>query len=217
MDRLGAKFSKFVVLTQGNKNEWKSLHNLEVIANPLSFYPKASSSLDNKLVICVGKIGYQKGQDLLIKAWDEVHAQCPDWQLHLYGKENLDYLNTNELTKQVYFFPPVKNIEAKYLESAIYVMASRFEGFGMVLIEAMACGVPCVAFDCNYGPSDIISDGMDGYLVENGNIKALSEKLIALIQNKELRQEFGAKAKQNVAQYQIESIAQQWYQLFKSL
>ena len=217
MEKLGQSFSKFIVLTEGNKNEWPSLPNLEVISNPLSFYPEQSSLLDSKTVICVGKISYQKGQDLLVKAWESVFAKHPDWQLHLYGKENIEVLDTNVLDKNILHFPPVKDIEKKYLKSSIYVMSSRFEGFGMVLIEAMACGVPCVSFDCDYGPSDIISTGNDGFVVEKANTNQLAEKIILLIENSDLRQAMGQQAKQNVIAYAPSIIAEKWHQLFISL
>src|SRR5690606_8962207 len=92
MEFLGKKFDRFIVLTEKNKNEWKSLKNMQVIVNPLSFTSDSFSNLDNKKVICVGKISYQKGQDILIKAWESVYESHPDWELHLYGKENLDFL-----------------------------------------------------------------------------------------------------------------------------
>lgn len=217
MEKLAHSYSSFVVLTDGNKKEWKSLKNLEVVANPLSFYSDISSTCKNKTVICVGKISYQKGQDILVKAWQLVNQQFPDWQLHLYGKENLEVLDTNNLSGNVHFFLPEKNIEQKYLESSIYVMSSRFEGFGMVLTEAMACGVPCVSFDCNYGPSDIIQHGIDGLIVENKNLNQLAEAIIELIEDQIKRTEMGSKAKQNVSRYNIENIAKQWDHLFKSL
>lgn len=217
MEKLARNFSKFVVLTQGNKKEWTSLRNIEVIANPLSFYPSQSSDLNSKIVICVGKIAYQKGQDILVRAWEKVHQHHPDWQLHLYGKENLKFLNTNSLDHNIHFFPPTKDIMDKYLESAVYVMSSRFEGFGMVLIEAMACGVPCVSFNCDYGPSDIITDGEDGYIVKKENEQELAEKLSILIKDENKRIRFGKKAKENVRPYNVENIVAQWDQLFKKL
>lgn len=217
MESLGKSFSKFVVLTEGNKNEWPSLNNLEVISNPLSFYPEESSTLENKTVICVGRFCHQKGQTELIKIWEKIHLKFPDWELHLYGKENLDYLDTRNLKNNISHFPPVKDIESKYLDSSIYVMPSQFEGFGMVLIEAMACGVPCVSFDCDYGPSDIITDSEDGYLVPLNDIDAFVNRLSELMSDETRRKNFGKKAKQSVKTFQVESIVKQWDDLFKTL
>lgn len=218
MEKLAKKFSRFIVLSEGNKKEWTSLTNMEVIPNPLSFYPAQSSFLDQKKVICVGKISYQKGQDLLVKAWDKVWQKHPGWKLELYGKSDDGYLNTDKLKqKNILHFPPEKNIMEKYLDSSIYVMSSRFEGFGMVLIEAMACGVPCISFDCDYGPSDIIINNQDGLLVEKENVDKLADNLLLLIEDRELRQQFGKRAKINVQRFEQNSIAQKWDDLFKRL
>lgn len=218
MEKLGKSFSKFIVLTEGNKKEWKSLANLEVIPNPLSFYPEESSSLQQKTIICVGKISYQKGQDLLLKAWDIVWQKYPAWKLELYGRSDRRFVDAAEKKlKNIYIFPPDKNIMHKYLDSSIYVMSSRFEGFGMVLIEAMSCGVPCISFDCNYGPADIIQDQKDGLLIQNGNVEALADNILLLIENEELRRKMGLLAKRNVERFAPEIVLQQWDFLFKKL
>ena len=222
MDILGSNFSKFVVLTAGNLNEWKSLNNTMVIPNPLSFYSESASSLKNKKIIAVGKQSYQKGYDLLLKAWEIVLQQFPDWQLEIYGRKEpkckLDELAQKlNVTDNVTFFSPEKNIQQKYLEASIYVMSSRFEGFGMVLIEAMASGLPCVSFDCNYGPSDIIKNKVDGFVINNGNIEELSIGILKLISDEKMRIYMGLNAKENVKRYLPENIVAQWDQLFKEL
>lgn len=217
MDKLASRFSKFVVLTEGNKKEWQTLNNIIVIANPLSFFPDRSANLDNKVVLCVGKISYQKGQDILVRAWEKVHEKYPNWQLHLYGSENLEILDTRALSNNVHFFLPEKDIKGKYLESSVYVMSSRYEGFGMVLIEAMACGLPVVSFNCPSGPRDIISHQEDGFLIENQNSEAFSQAIIELIQNIELRKKMGANARIKSQNYKIESIMKLWESLFGEL
>ena len=113
--------------------------------------------------------------------------------------------------------PTVSNIVDKYCESSIFALSSRFEGFGMVIIEAMACGVPPVSFTCPCGPRDIISDGKDGLLVEDGNIEQLAEKISYLIENEDIRKKMGKQARMDVQRFRIENIAEQWKQLFESL
>jgi glycosyltransferase involved in cell wall biosynthesis len=221
MTFLGKKFDKFVLLTNDNRQEWQ-LDNLVVISNPLSFYPDQSSSLDQRKVIAVGKQSYQKGYDRLLTAWKMIHEKHAEWELDIYGKYDARQ-KLSEMAKalgvreSVNFFEPVKDIEAKFLDSAIFVLPSRFEGFGMVLIEAMACGVPCVSFDCPCGPADIVKSNEDGFLVENGNIPEFAEKVMTLIGNDMLRNDMGQKAKENVKRYLPDFIVPQWDELFKSL
>jgi glycosyltransferase involved in cell wall biosynthesis len=214
-------FKKMVVLTPSNINEWKG-DGVIAIANPLSFYPKESSSLQNKSVIVVGSHSYNKGYDLLLSAWQKIAQKYPNWTLNIYGK--LDTENTfvalatkMNVSDSVHFHSPVSDIEAAYRQSSIMVLSSRSEGFGMVLIEAMACGLPCVSFDCPSGPRDIIEDGKDGFLVPNGNIQKLADKILFLMENKDIRIEMGKTAKENAKRFLPEQIVSQWDNLFQEL
>lgn len=223
MDLGAFMFDRFIVLTKGNQNEWR-IQNMEVIPNPLSFYPKEDnlSKLSNKKVLAVGKQSYQKGYDRLLKSWKQVVQNHPEWHLDIYGtidkNQKLDLLaNTLEITANVHFHQPKKNIAEAYQEASIYVMSSRYEGFGMVLTEAMSYGVPCISFDCPYGPSDIIKQQEDGLLIENGNIDGLAQAITTLIDNDQTRMQMGRKARANVKRYDITSIALQWDHLFKTL
>lgn len=221
MNFLAETYSRFVVLTKGNTQEWQ-INNIEIIPNPLTFYPEQSSSLTNKKVIAVGKQSYQKGYDRLLQSWQIVHENFKEWNLEIYGKKD-EFLQLELLAKKlgidknVFFFDADKNIQQKYLESSIYVMSSRFEGFGMVLIEAMACGVPCVSFDCPHGPSDIIVNNDDGFLVDNNDVQLLAQRLMQLIEDESLRKKLGNKAKQNVKRFLPKIIMEQWDDLFKKL
>ncbi|MEC5157866.1 glycosyltransferase family 4 protein [Chryseobacterium sp. MP_3.2] len=216
---LGKRFSKIVLLTEGNKKEW-SVKNLVIIPNSLPFASSAVSTLQNKRIIAVGSFSYNKGYDLLLQIWKDVAPDFPEWELNIYGSrtnENLQLAATHLKLKNVHFHDPVRNIAEKYLESSIMVLPSRSEGFGMVLIEAMNCGLPVISFDCPNGPKDIITEGEDGFLIKNGNIESFAEKLRTLMESEELRQKMGAAARLNSLKYHPNEIVTQWDQLFKSL
>lgn len=215
------KFNKFIVLTDDNLKEWK-LNNIMVIENPLSFQPQNSSKLKNKKVLVVGRHCFQKGYDRLLKSWQIITKKHPDWHLDIYGKFQEDNYYQNlasnlNLSKNVSFFKPVKNIGEKYEEASIYAMSSRFEGFGMVLIEAMAYGVPCVSFNCPCGPKGIITEGKDGYLVQNGDIRGFADKIMRLISNDEERLRMGNEAKAKAKLYLPEYVVPKWHDLFTEL
>lgn len=217
MDIGSRLYNRFVVLTNENKKQWNG-KNVVVIPNPLSFYPDIVSKLNTPRIIAVGKVSCQKGYDRLLAAWLLIKDKYPEWHIDIFGTSTPnDPLHEQVKGTRIHINAPVKDIQHEYLTSSIYVLPSRFEGFGMVLIEAMACGVPCVAFDCPCGPSDIIRDGEDGLLVENGNIEGFAQKLSLLIENENLRKEMGEKARINVQRYNINTIAQQWDKLFRNL
>lgn len=188
-----------------------------MIPNPLSNYDDRVSSLNAKQVIAAGRYMPQKGFDLLITAWRLVSDRHPDWLLRIYGdgmrEELQQQIDRLKLQENCILEHTVTNIVDKYCESSIFVLSSRYEGFGMVLVEAMACGVPPVSFACPCGPKDIISDGEDGFLVENGNVFALAEKICRLIEDEKLRKRMGALARINVKRFEIDRVASDWKQL----
>lgn len=219
MEVLAKNYDRFVVLTQGNTSEW-NLKNSTIIPNPLSFYPQRVASLENKTVIAVGKHTFQKGFDRLLQSWQLVNKSHPDWQLAIYGTidptQELEVLAEKlGIQNSVQFFPPNKDIQNQYLEASIFVLSSRFEGFGMVLIEAMACGVPCVSFDCPHGPSDIINNAQDGFLVQNGDTAAFATRINQLIEDELMRKKMGANARENVKRFMPENVVKHWDELFK--
>lgn len=212
------QLDKFVVLCNEDKEQYPELNNVCAISNPLSFFPEHITGTPLKQVLAVGRYEPQKGFDLLLQAWQQVQRKHTDYRLAIYGAgDPTPYRRQAQELKienSCQFNAPVDNIAEKYMESEIFVLSSRFEGFGMVITEAMSCGIPSVSFACPCGPKDIIDDNEDGFLVENGNIDKLAEKICYLIEHPETRHQMGVRARNNARRFRLENIMQQWEQLF---
>lgn len=148
--------------------------------------------------------------------------ELENWTLDIYGQgDQTDYRRLMaELgidSNRCHLNGPVEDVVKAYQESSIFVLSSRFEGFGMVLIEAMACGLPVVSFDCPAGPDEIITDGVDGLLVPSGDLHALAEKLMVLMTDENLRRRLGQQARQTAQRYEMTTIANQWIALFEKV
>ena len=222
MDRLVGQLDALVLLTQHDADSWSGLTKTVVIPNSLPFFPDKPSICNQKQVIFVGRLNEQKGLEYLIETWKRVHQKHKDWILQIYGDGEqrdllLHLIREAKLEDAVVVNHSTRQIMDKYLESSIFLLTSRFEGFGMVLIEAMACGVPVVSFDCPWGPADIIKNGEDGFLVEYLNTTEAAEKVVQLIESPELRMKMSIRARENVQRYSRNTVMKQWIELFYSL
>ena len=161
-EKLVRKFDRFVVLTEEDAQMWGDIPGMRVIPNAANFIADKYSDCSAKRVIAVGRLDYQKGFDRLIMAWEKVHEIIQDWRLDIFGQgEWKDILqkmiDERGLQDCIKLNAPTKNIGAEYANSSMLVMSSNYEGFPMVMIEAMACGLPVVSFDFKCGPRDIIN------------------------------------------------------------
>lgn len=222
MDKRVCELDALVVLTKQHIPDWPKEVPVYAIPNALPFYPDVVSTCENHRAIIVGRYTEAKGYDYMIEAWRIIHQKHPDWTIHTFamGEDEEKVrakIHSYGLQDTIIMNPPTDNIMEEYLNSSICVVSSVFEGFSMVLIEAMACGLPCVSFDCPYGPRNIIKDGEDGYLIEYLNIQALADGICKLIEDKELRKSMGRKGRGNVLRFSREKVMQQWVDLFESL
>jgi glycosyltransferase involved in cell wall biosynthesis len=216
------RLDRFVVLTHEDKAAWKELYNVVAIHNPVSFDEIPQSTLSAKRVISVGRYAYQKGFDMLLQAWKQVEEQCPEWRLDVFGdgdrspyEKQMDQLGIDR--SRCRLNAPTTTIQQEYLNSSVFVVSSRFEGLSMAMLEAVAYGLPLVSFACPCGPRDVVSDGVEGLLVENGNVGQLAEKLVFLLRHAEERKRMGEAARQKSQAFRMENLAREWRKLFESL
>lgn len=223
-ERIVRRFDKFVVLTNEDKGYWGDLPNIEVIPNAAIHVSKNYSEVKNKRVIAVGRLDYQKGFDRLIQAWKLVQytGQFTDWKLDIFGqgewREMLQQMIDEQgLQNTAKINPPTNAILNEYVHSSLLVMSSNYEGFGMVLVEAMSCGVPVISFDCKCGPKDIIQTGINGLLVPNGDIQALADAMMKVMEDEAYRKMLSQNARKVVDTYSEQAVMSQWIRLFTSI
>ncbi|GHS97413.1 glycosyl transferase [Bacteroidia bacterium] len=219
---LANKYDHIVVLTERDKQLWDGGDRFTVIPNPLSFQTNKTALLENKVIVSMGRLVYPKGYSYLIDAFSLVESKHPDWQLHIYGdglqKETFqNQINSLSLQDKIWLKKPEADVESIMLNASLFVLPSLYDGFGLVLTEAMVCGLPCIAFDSECGPSEIIREGEDGFLVELKNANQLAEKMDLLMSDTALRKAMGKQAKENIVRYESGKIMQFWQNYFKKL
>lgn len=212
-----SRFDRFVTLTEEDKSYWEADYaraglksNIVCIPNARTFTFESPAPLTGHQVLAAGRFSHQKGFDMLLRAWEKMDTE--GWTLRIAGGGDIPgNLPANVIAG------PSEDMKKEYLDSSVFVLSSRYEGFGMVLVEAQAAGVPMVSFDCKCGPSEIITDGEDGFLVRTGDIDALAEKVQVLMRDGQLRQRMGAAAFRNSARFDEAGIMSSWTELFKEL
>lgn len=219
-EKLVRQFDRFVVLTEEDRGYWGDLCNMQVIPNARTYTFEKPATLTNKVVMAVGRYDYQKGFDRLIDAWAIVCSKFVDWKLEIIGDGNLrsDMLKQIEskgLNEQIILKRiPANEMKEAYMNASIFVLSSRYEGLPMVLLEAQAAGLPIVSFACKCGPKDVVKDGIDGYLVEEGDVNALASRLISLMDDEITRKKMGFVAFSRSDRYAEESVMAKWVDLF---
>ena len=216
------KLGKLVVLTPDAASEWTEVKNIIMIPDPLPIKVESCSTRSSKRVITIGRYSYEKGYDLLLKVWSIVEKKLSDWQLDIFAMGDptpyvkmMDDLSIDK--KRCHLNSSVVDVEDEYMKSSILVQPSRTEGFGLVIVEAMSCGLPVVSFDCENGPRSVITNGEDGFLIPPFDVEMFANSLMRLMSDDDLRKSMGEKGKQNSQRYDIDIVGQQWKQLFDEL
>ncbi|PEC84382.1 hypothetical protein COK00_16370 [Bacillus cereus] len=212
------KLDALTCLTDSEINDYEQLLkgskvDLYKIENATDI-PKETAKLDKKVVIAAGRYAHEKGFDLLIPAFANVIKKHPDWKLKIFGSGVEEEVLREKIFEEkaynnIFLMQKTNNIIDEMRNSSIYALSSRYESFGMVIIEAMSVGVPCVGFACT-GPREVITHKEDGILVEEGNLEELANSLMMLIESEELRKEYGRMARKNVEKYTFNVVGGKW-------
>ena len=220
--KVARRFDRFVVLTEEDKAYWGEMENLMVIPNARTFTTDSPAALLHKRVIAVGRYSYQKGLDRLLSAWKLVTDRVDGWTLHLVGDGEL----REELKQQcarlgiqqsVVLGRAVTDMPSVYAGASVLALSSHYEGLPMVLLEAQAAGLPIVSFACKCGPKDVVTDGVDGFLVEEGDVEGLADRLETVMKDDDLRKNMGSAAYRNSSRFDVESVMKRWTALFEEL
>ncbi|AXT49824.1 glycosyltransferase family 4 protein [Aquimarina sp. BL5] len=221
-DYVESKYDTLVILNKDESNYYKS-NNTVVIPNPLTFYPDKKAELSSNKVITAGRIAAVKGYDILIDIWKEIAKIRKDWQLFIFGSGEERYVNMLQdkieeacIQDTIKLMGSTNKIKEEMLQSSIFVMTSHNECFPLVLLEAQACGLPIVSFDCPYGPRNII-DKETGVLVELHDNSSFVYQLNELMDNREVMQKMGVNARKNAEKYQLDAVMNLWQKMFNDL
>jgi glycosyltransferase involved in cell wall biosynthesis len=215
-----------VCLTERDAAEYGALlgegARVLAIPNGIPDLSRHRADPDAKVVVAAGRLSRRKGFDRLLSAWARVAPGFPGWRLEIYGggeqeaplRGQIERLGL-EGSAQLMGFS--RRVHARMARASVYAMTSRREGLPMVLLEAMAIGLPAVAYDCPTGPRDLIADGVDGYVVRDGDEAALAGRLAALMDDPEARRRMGEAARAKAAEYDVTRLAERWEALFTDL
>lgn len=224
---LNGKIHRLVVLTQADVKAYAEYEKefpkdfVCQIYNPSPIQTEAyMPHLSNKVLAC-GRLANQKGFDLLLEAWREVEQQNSEWHLEIvgdgYSRKELEQQIKDYNLQRVTISHFTNKVKEKYAEAGVFVFSSRYEGLGLVLLEAESMSLPLVSFDCPCGPREIVRNGYNGYLAEPENSHDLAEKLLAVMTDNKLREQMGRNAFEASRQFCTDSIMDQWERLINDV
>ncbi|MGV8947456.1 MAG: glycosyltransferase family 4 protein [Lutibacter sp.] len=221
-DYIETKFTRLVILNEDERGFYKS-ENISVIPNPAEL-DNNECSLEKKTIISAGRISYQKNFEDLIEIGRNIFCEFPEWELHIYGddysgkqKSLQKSIDNYNLKKYILFKGTTSDLKKTFLDYSIYVMTSNHETFPMVLLEALSVGLPIVSYDCPTGPSRIITDNEDSFLIPYKNLDIFTTQLKTLMADESLRIKMGCAGRRNVQRFAIDKVMQQWQDLFAQL
>ncbi len=223
--RLAVKYAHKIVVQGDNDRQsylskYSGRENIECIYNSSSFDISNNASMDSKVIISAGRYTFEKGFDMLIEVWNKIYEKIPDWELRIFGdgdqRESLQALIDKYNIPNIELCGFTNNLAQEMDKASIYALTSRFEGFGMVLVEAQSRGLPIVSFDIKQGPNLIIDNGVNGFLVDAYDTDMFAQKLLQLTQDTELWNSFSKNSQKDLWRFDIEVITDKWQSIVES-
>lgn len=214
-----------VSLTENDAQHWRNhSDNVVVIPNPVTFYPNLIDDIPKEegRIICVGRLNDQKRIDRLVSAFSKIAGNYPQWHVDVFGEGDKKIaiqtqISSLNLQDRIILHEPTRSIYDEYKKSQFLVLSSAYEGRPLVLIEAMACGIPCVSFNCPSGPAEIIENGVNGLLAADGDVDDLTAKIEWMIIHEKERKEMAIKAYRAAEVYKPSNIMHRWEELYFSV
>jgi len=226
--KMAAKWANAIVtLTEEDKGYYEE--NLKIrcpircIYNPVIWKENTGEyDTTSKMILSAGRLTYQKGFDILVDVADKFLKKYPDWKWVVLGEgEDRQMLEEKvkmlDLDKQLLFPGNVSNIDKYYSEAAMFVMTSRFEGLPMTLLETKPYKLPLISFNCKTGPSELIKEGVNGFLVSEGNINDMADKIVQLMEDEKLRKQMSKNTVEDMEKFELSQIMEQWNNLISNL
>ncbi len=218
-----SKYDKLVLLTNEDKFfNWGNNQKIKVIPNPITIEKKYKSNLNNHIIISCGRLSAEKNFSSLIRIFHKIADKVPDWQLYIYGcgvleKQLQDEIDYYKLSDRILLMGFTYDVFHVMENASIFALTSDYEGFGLVLVEAMTCNLPVISFDCPHGPKNIINNNIDGFLIGEKDEEEYAKKLLYLIKNKDMRILMGNNAKNSANKFSMDKIMNKWIALFNEL
>lgn len=221
IDRAARRIDTVVALTREDAAEYSQTRHVCVIPNLTNIRSDRPTDYSQKHCVWAGRLNHVKDLPRLLSVWQRLASQHPDWTLDIYGdgeeRQHVESLiRQHGIAGSVVMHGRCDDVREAYLAASIFVLTSKYEGFGIVLIEAMACGLPVVAFDCEYGPRNIISNNSNGRLIPYADDDGMVEALHSLMNSQQLRRSMGTQAYRDSARYQPDNIMSAWIKLFEN-
>jgi glycosyltransferase involved in cell wall biosynthesis len=214
----------FLLLTQSDADQFRrvGLNNTAVMPNPVTMQPSQPALLRSPTIITVGRIAAEKNHHALIEAFAQLAPDHPEWTLKIFGDGNLRDTLTEQIRQaglagRAFLMGPTNDVEHELLDSSIFALSSDSEGLPLVLVEAMACGVPCVSYDCAPGIREIITDGYDGIVVTHRSVTELAAGIRRLIEEPETRQAMGRAGLEGSHRFSADNVLARWERLFDTV